>query len=671
LRKCRSGPTFSYRFQKKKTRKLQGYKVTMTKTMTSLVCTRIRIGVVGRNAYRSSSCARLKGPWIHARSRSHGFSTTNTNIKNDIDSVDADASITRPLIELKGARLSYPSRGSTSTSTSSSKPSPPVIDFVVHPPTAGGHVILGRNGKNKTLLSQVLVKPGNYLEEGTFSTQLRSEATIEPGRMRQPPDVAHVSFQSHEALLEEGGTTSKAILGQQGGTLTGAARFLTVRFGLFPFLARDVRTLSTGEIRKVLLVKALAERPRLLILDHAFDGLDVASRQALQELISKTLRGFRPDILVQGVDARATAHTQVVLVSHRPQEEMVDEMETVSVFRQDGSLQTMQRQGRTGEEIFRMAERTMMMTAHEEIEGNTVSGSHPSHEEQNSCWNDPTLPSLDEVASWWSHGKEAASSEDSSRGTVVHAENLYVQRGEAILLHGLNWKVSSEGKRWLIAGGNGAGKSTLSRLLAKQEDNVIREDGSLSLFFGNDDIDNAATSHHDDVNHGILSNRRPGVGWFSTELHLALARSDVTARQILCGSTSSSGENTIMSSAAESVAEWLFLDNKDNDSDDSDLLSRPFSQLSQGEQKLTLIASALASRPTLCVLDEPCQGLDQIHRRRVLALVERIMQATDMNLVYITHHMEEVPPSVTHVLHLREGRDVYNGNRDEYNPDHV
>jgi molybdate transport system ATP-binding protein len=451
--------------------------------------------------------------------------------------------------------------------------------------------------------------------------------------------------------------------------LTGAARFLTVRFGLFPFLARDVRTLSTGEIRKVLLVKALAERPRLLILDHAFDGLDVLSRQALQELVSKTLRGFRPDILVQGVDAKATAHTQVVLVSHRPQEEMVDEMETISVFRVDGSLQTMQRQGRTGEEIFRMAERTMMTIQAEENEGSTESD--PIHEEQDACWNDPTLPSLDEVASWWSHGKEAASSAV-KRDVVVHAENLYVQRGDAILLHGLNWKVSSdEGKRWLIAGGNGAGKSTLSRLLAKQEDNVIREDGSLSVYSGNDDNNNDdASNDHDNVNHGILSNRRPGVGWFSTEVHLALARSDLTARQILC--SSSAGENRMpMSKAAESVAKWLFLNDNDNDNGDTDLLSRPFSQLSQGEQKLTLIASALASRPLLCVLDEPCQGLDQIHRRRVLALVERIMQATDMNLVYITHHMEEVLPSVTHVLHLREGRDVYNGNRDEYYPDRV
>lgn len=622
---------------------------------TSLVCTRIHMGVVGRYLSISSSCrSKLPLPWNPGRSRarSHGFSTT----ASDDDNVDAS---TRPLIELKGARLTYPNRTArTSTSTSSGTPPPPLIDFVVHPPTAGGHVILGRNGKNKTLLSQVLVNPVEYLAEGTFSTQLRSETSNEPGRMRRPPDVAHVSFQSHEALLEEGGTTSKAILGQQGGTLTGAARFLTVRFGLFPFLARDVRTLSTGEIRKVLLVKALAQRPVLLILDHAFDGLDVLSRKALQELISKTLRGFRPDILVQGVDAKATAHTQVVLVSHRPQEEMVDEMETISVFREDGSLQTIQRQGRTGEEIFRLAQRTMMTTQED-------SESDPMHDEEDSCWNDPTLPSFDEVASWWAQGKKATASP--STRDVVHAENLYVQRGEDILLHGLNWKVSSEEKRWLIAGGNGAGKSTLSRLLAKQEDNVIRKDGSLSVFTGKDDNSNDTVSNdHDDASYGLLSNRRPGVGWFSTELHLALARSDLTARQILC---SSSGETSMpMSNAAESVAKWLFLNDDDNN---TDLLLRPFSQLSQGEQKLTLIAAALASRPLLCVLDEPCQGLDQIHRRRVLALVERIMQATDMNLVYITHHMEEVLPSVTHVLHLREGRDVYNGNRDDYNPDHL
>lgn len=511
-------------------------------------------------------------------------------------------------------------------------------------------MILGRNGSGKTLLSRVLANPAEYLEEGTFSTQLLENQ--EPGRMRRPPSVALVSFQSHEALLKQGGSTTKAIVGQTGGNLTKAAQFLTVRFGLYPFLARDVRTLSTGEIRKVLLVRALAQRPRLLILDHAFDGLDVASRHALQQLVSKTLRGFRPDILVQGVDARATAHTQVVLVSHRPNEEMVDEMETISVFREDGSLHTMLRQGRTADEIFRLSQRTML-TASEEDGG--APASDLIHDEQDSCWNDPTLPSPDEVASWWRQGKEAPT----STRDVVHAENLYVQRGEATLLHGLDWKVSTEEKRWLIAGGNGAGKSTLSRLLAKQEDNVIRDGGSLTVFSEDGGGDDDASDRADAITHDILSNRRPGVGWFSTELHMALARSDLTTQQILCGGDDVSKS---MSSAAASVAQWFSLDH---------LLSRPFSQLSQGEQKLTLIAAALASRPPLLVLDEPCQGLDQIHRRRVLALVERIMQATDMNLVYITHHMEEVLPSVTHVLHLRAGRNVYKGRRDEYDPDQV
>lgn len=119
-----------------------------------------------------------------------------------------------------------------------------------------------------------------------------------------------------------------------------------------------------------------------------------------------------------------------------------------------------------------------------------------------------------------------------------------------------------------------------------------------------------------------------------------------------------------MTPSAFSVAKWLFIDNES-------LLSRPFSQLSQGEQKLTLIAAALAARSPLLVLDEPSQALDQVHRRRLLALVERICQATDMNLVYVTHHMDEVLPSVTHVLHLKDGRDVYQGIRDDYDPNNL
>ena len=98
------------------------------------------------------------------------------------------------------------------------------------------------------------------------------------------------------------------------GHLSAAAKYLVVRFGLHPLLYRSVRTISTGEMRKVLLARALGTRPRLLVLDNAFDGLDAPSRASLAELVSMTITGFGR-LLVQGVDASATAHTQVLLLT--------------------------------------------------------------------------------------------------------------------------------------------------------------------------------------------------------------------------------------------------------------------------------------------------------------------------------------------------------------------
>ena len=109
------------------------------------------------------------------------------------------------------------------------------------------------------------------------------------------------------------------------------------------------------------------------------------------------------------------------------------------------------------------------------------------------------------------------------------------------------------------------------------------------------------------------------------------------------------------------VAEWLGIN-------DPDILAKKFVHLSQGQQKLLLIASALTSRSPLVILDEPCQGLDLKQRQLVLMVVERICQSTDMTLIYITHHFEELLPAVSHVLHLKDRRDVFNGKIEDYNP---
>ena len=223
----------------------------------------------------------------------------------------------------------------------------------------------------------------------------------------------------------------------------------------------------------------------------------------------------------------------------------------------------------------------------------------------------------------------------------MRADNLSIIKGEDVtLLHDLSWTVQT-GERWLIAGGNGAGKSTLSRMLAKPEDL-----GSALQVLPS--IPNLVNDLEDE------DHIRSGVGWVSTERHMQSAKMEQLTRDIMM-------EKTDSAERAHTVADWLGVGGKD-------VMDRPFSHLSQGQQKLVLVAAALAGRPPLLVLDEPCQGLDLLNRQRLLTVVERICKSTDMSLVYITHHFEELLPSVSHVLHLKDRRAAYNGPLEGYNP---
>ncbi|MFM8945944.1 MAG: ABC transporter ATP-binding protein [Actinomycetota bacterium] len=61
------------------------------------------------------------------------------------------------------------------------------------------------------------------------------------------------------------------------------------RVGLADRAHQDVRTLSGGETRRVALARALAPRPRVLLLDEPFSGLDNEMRIRLAELVHDLL----------------------------------------------------------------------------------------------------------------------------------------------------------------------------------------------------------------------------------------------------------------------------------------------------------------------------------------------------------------------------------------------
>lgn len=137
-------------------------------------------------------------------------------------------------------------------------------------PGLGLSLITGPNGGGKSTAARVLVArvPGAELlsaeSQQAFYEDLlaRDEANFNQG--------------------VDCSTTLAQLVGE-----AGRVHPLFDAFRLEPLWERGYRLLSTGEGRKVLLLRALLREPTLLLLDEPFDGLDVAARGELAQVIEQ------------------------------------------------------------------------------------------------------------------------------------------------------------------------------------------------------------------------------------------------------------------------------------------------------------------------------------------------------------------------------------------------
>ena len=93
----------------------------------------------------------------------------------------------------------------------------------------------------------------------------------------------------------------------------------------------------------------------------------------------------------------------------------------------------------------------------------------------------------------------------------------------------------------------------------------------------------------------------------------------------------------------------------------SALRERPLSTLSGGERQRVAIASALALRPPLLVLDEPTSQLDPQSAEEVLRALVRLNEDLGLTIVLAEHRLERILPYVDHILYLENGRVVVDG----------
>lgn len=80
----------------------------------------------------------------------------------------------------------------------------------------------------------------------------------------------------------------------------------------------------------------------------------------------------------------------------------------------------------------------------------------------------------------------------------------------------------------------------------------------------------------------------------------------------------------------------------------------PF-DLSGGQKRRVAIASVIAMRPQVLILDEPCAGLDPRGRDVILNLIRNYRNQTGSAVLFVSHSMEDVAKICKKVLVMNQG----------------
>jgi iron complex transport system ATP-binding protein len=212
-------------------------------------------------------------------------------------------------------------------------------------------------------------------------------------------------------------------------------------------------------------------------------------------------------------------------------------------------------------------------------------------------------------------------------------------------LDGVDWTVR-RGEKWAVLGPNGAGKTTLLQVAAAR---LFPTSGTVDLL-------------EERLGRVDVFELRPRIGLASAALAERVPPEEQVLDVVLTAGYAIFGRSSESYDPADVARARRLLEQMGC----RPLLERPFGVLSEGERKRVLIARALMTDPELLLLDEPAAGLDLGAREALLRRLARITTDEDgPALVLVSHHVEEIPTGITHVLLLRAGRVVAAGPTDQ------
>ncbi|MEO7060510.1 MAG: metal ABC transporter ATP-binding protein [Lapillicoccus sp.] len=212
---------------------------------------------------------------------------------------------TTPIISLRSASFGYADRAVVS-------------DVTLDIDTGEVVAVLGPNGSGKSTLVRGLLGLTEHLGGdlelfGTPRAQFRDHARV--GYVPQRHTLSSSVRATAEEIVATGRLVRQSWFGRPNREDQAVIDRALEVVGLADRAATDVSTLSGGQQRRVLIARALASQPDVLIMDEPTAGVDTASQHVLAEVLGRlAAEGVTMVMVTHEMDAFVDVVTRVIVI---------------------------------------------------------------------------------------------------------------------------------------------------------------------------------------------------------------------------------------------------------------------------------------------------------------------------------------------------------------------
>ena len=215
---------------------------------------------------------------------------------------------------------------------------------------------------------------------------------------------------------------------------------------------------------------------------------------------------------------------------------------------------------------------------------------------------------------------------------LLKLQNVSIRYGNRTILKGLSWSLKA-GEKWALTGRNGSGKSTLLSLICA--DNPQAYSCNITLF-----------GRKRGTGESIWDIKR-NIGYLSPEMYKSYRKPLPVENIVASGLFDTIGLYVEPKEEhLQRVERWMDLFNL------SRFRGTNYMHLSDGWQRMVLLARAFVKNPPLLILDEPFHGLDNKNRTLAAEIIESWCRQPEKSLIMVSHYKEDFPKSITHTLDL-------------------